>query len=38
MPNPEYVWWIDEQLASESGGVHVRRLLHYGPYPDEQTA
>jgi hypothetical protein len=38
MPNPEYVWWIDERLPSESGGVNARRLLHYGPYPDEGTA
>jgi predicted GIY-YIG superfamily endonuclease len=38
MSNPEYVWWIDERLPSESRGVHAKRLLHYGPYADEQTA
>ena len=38
MPNPEYAWWIDERLPTERGGLNTRRLLHYGPYPNEETA
>jgi hypothetical protein len=33
MPDPNYVWWIDELTRSPlpTGGVIVHRLYEYGP-------
>jgi predicted GIY-YIG superfamily endonuclease len=38
MRNPEDVWWIDERLPIKDGGADARRLVHYGPYTEKETA
>jgi hypothetical protein len=34
----KHVWWIDERLPEAASGVNAKRLLHYGPYADQETA
>jgi hypothetical protein len=40
VPDPNYVWWIDELMRSPlpTGGVIAHRLYEYGPFDTADAA
>jgi hypothetical protein len=40
VPDPNYVWWIDELMRSPlpAGGVIAHRLYEYGPFETADDA
>jgi hypothetical protein len=40
VPDPDYVWWIEELMRSPlpTGGVIVHRLYEYGPFDTAHEA